>query len=127
MIRSLCVALDRIKWEVRRLELLLRVKLRLVEVMGGRRIGVLAEDQDRPRLHFWTKIHYADKRVAGHAVAALLIFFRPRVEIEYDAHVAGRSRHGQAFHVVAEGLFATRLSALKPVEIPPQHLPGARA
>src|SRR5215470_7923304 len=105
------------------LELLLCVKFRLIEVVRRLRIGVLSEHQDGARLHLRRKLYDADERMPGHSVTAFLVFFRTRVEIEYDSHVARRSGYGKALHIIAERLFPTRLPALQPVEIAPRHAP----
>src|SRR5215813_13905389 len=123
MISLFHVSFDVCKAEPGWLELLLCVKFRLIEVVRRLRIGVLSKHQDGARVHLRRKLYDADERMAGHTVTAFLVFFRTRIEIEYDPDVARRSGDGKALHIIAERLFSARLPALQPVEIAPGHAP----
>src|SRR5277367_1609142 len=93
--------------------------------MLGAGIGVFPENQNGSRLHLGTEIDHADERVPGYAVAALLIFGRNRIKVEYDTHVSRSTGYRQTVHRIAERLFATGLPALQPVDIAKRYAPGS--
>src|SRR5580658_7894628 len=125
MIGPFRVSLDVGQGEIRGLEFLLGIELRLIEIVLRVRIRILAEDQNGPRFHLWTEINHADEGMAGHAVAALLILFRTRIKIEDDPDIAGRAGYRKAGHCITERLIATGLAPLQPVDIAIGYAPGS--
>src|ERR1035441_2614164 len=127
MIGALGVRFDVGQAEICGLEFLLGVQLRLIEIVFGVGIGILAEDQNGARFHLRPKIHHADEGMAGYAVAAFLILFRTRIEIEFDADVSGSAGHGEARDCIAERFLPTGLAGRPAGGIAPGEAPGSRS
>ena len=124
MVGALGVSFDLGQAEPGGFELLLGVKRGLIEIVLGVRIGVFAEDEDGPRLDLRAEIDDADEGMAGHSVAALLIFFRPRVEIENYADIARRARYWKTGHRIAERFFTPGLPAFETIDVAVGNAPG---
>ncbi len=76
MIRPFGVRLDIRQIEPRRLELLVGVKLRLIEIVRRLRIGALPEHQNRFGLHLRPEVQHAHKGMAGYPEVLLIALLR---------------------------------------------------
>src|ERR1700691_3060436 len=106
MIRPLGVRLDIGQGEPRRLELPVRVKPSLIEVMRRLGIGALPKNQDGLGLHPWTEVHNAHKRVARHAEMLLLSLLRACIEIKHYSQGSWTARYRQALPRIAKRFFS---------------------
>src|ERR1700693_4032504 len=88
-IGTLGVGFDIRQAKIGGLEFLLGVELRLIEIVLGLGIGILTENENGPRFYLRSKIDHADEGMAGHAVAAFLILFRPRIKVENNPNIPG--------------------------------------
>src|SRR5579864_1292193 len=119
MVRPLGVSFDVGVRKPRRLELLIRVKARLIQIVRRLRVGVFAEYQDGTGLDRGGELDHADERVAGHAVPPLLSLLRVGVEIEYDALGTWASGHREAGLGIAERFLTAGLNPLYPIDVSP--------